>query len=280
MSAKKKLPKLILIIQLSCIYSLIIGEDNQILNQCTNSNDIKILDCKKNSSLISDFLPNYICNCNRFENGEIFSCLKVYVGMAIKGHNLLYNRWIDKENCMKICLNTTVNNGHKFDCKSFEHWHGNCTYSPDSKNSNVQSCASFDGKQKLSRRFFHEKQFKPKLDYCVLSDQTISSAGSDFNSNNAVTYYELTCQRDEILHSTHQIYSTIEENLPTTKSILKIVPSDKYRSNECLFNPCLNGGTCKLDENNLFICLCDKFHSGINCENGKVKHFKKKKDHL
>lgn len=272
MSAKKKLTKLILIIQLFSIFSSTIEIKNQISSQCFNSNDIKILDCKQNSGLIVDYLPNYECNCNRFKNGEIFNCLKVYVGMAIKGHNLLYNRWIDKENCMNICLNTTVNNGHKFNCKSFEHWHGNCTYSPYSNNSNAQSCASFNGKQKISRRYFHEKQFKPKLDYCVLSDQTINSVGSDFNSNNAVTYYELTCQRDVTLDSKHQTYSKMEKKLPTNKSIFNIVPSEKYRSNECSFNPCLNAGTCVLGKNNRFICLCDKFHYGINCENGEIKY--------
>jgi len=33
-----------------------------------------------------------------------------------------------------------------------------------------------------------------KIDYCVLSDMTIMTAGNDFTSNNAVTYYELLCQ--------------------------------------------------------------------------------------
>ncbi|RNA43111.1 uromodulin-like isoform X2 [Brachionus plicatilis] len=213
------------------------------------------------SNTKSNNLPNYICTCSHFERSDTFDCLKVYVGMAIKGHNLLYNRWIDKENCINICLNTTVLNGHKFDCKSFEHWHGNCNQNADSSSSSTQICASFDESHKKTRRTYQKYQSRPKLDYCVLSNQTINSAENDFNSNNAVTYYELTCQTDKDKNTQQKTFSKVY-SLKTTK----LYDFGNYRSNECSFNPCLNGGSCILGKNDRFMCLCDKFHHGINCE--------------
>lgn len=257
---KKKLTTLILIVQV--VNAL--GEYlNPSLSQCPDSNKIKILECKSTRSKKSSFLSNYECRCIHLENGEVFNCLRVYVGMAIKGHNLLYNRWIDKENCMSICLNTTVNNGHKFDCKSFEHWHGNCSQSADPQSPHYQLCASFDRRQKISRRNHQESKNRPKLDYCVLSNQTINSVGPDFNSNNAVTYYELACQRNDRLGSTTQ--KSNEQIFKTTK-LIEFVPRENHRANECSFNPCLNGGTCVLGENDRFKCLCYRFYHGINCE--------------
>jgi hypothetical protein len=157
-------------------------------------------------------------------------CLIVHVGMAIKGSNLMFRQWTGKENCFNLCLNTTIRNGFAFDCRSFEHWHSECPYTQqqhdqsqyangdDGDASTFQStkltqsrkvCASFnnDNEETYSAIIAAKKRSNNnnnnnkrngrsyvKIDYCVLSDMTIMTAGNDFTSNNAVTYYELLCQ--------------------------------------------------------------------------------------
>ena len=49
-------------------------------------------------------------------------------GMAIKGSNLVYKQWISREDCFNLCLKTNRKYGDFFDCKSFEHWHSECSY--------------------------------------------------------------------------------------------------------------------------------------------------------
>ncbi len=41
---------------------------------------------------------------------------------------------------------------------------------------------------------------------------------------------------------------------------------------ECLPDPCLNGGTC-IDGDNSYICSCLPGYDGVNCSNSKLKHF-------
>lgn len=189
------------------------------LDQLNRSNN-KILECNSNFDQIRN-QTNYICKCKYASNvnsyleedanstlslkSQTSDCLLVYVGMAVKGYNLIYRQWISKENCLDLCLSTTRKNGYNFDCKSFEHWHGDCT----SNETSSKVCASFSQNENgLSRRNHRHHNLKhsirnkraiPKLDYCVLSNQTIKSAGTDFAQNNAVTYYELLCQSNSKL---------------------------------------------------------------------------------
>jgi hypothetical protein len=125
-------------------------------------------------------------------------CLTVHVGMAVRGFNLLHRKWINKEHCFELCLKTKIKNGDSFDCHSFEHWHRDC-------NDNENKCASFtnddyDHSEYRRDAFYKEKPIdskikrSPKMDICVLSNQTIKSANKDFLPNNAVTYYEITCK--------------------------------------------------------------------------------------
>lgn len=136
------------------------------------------------------------------------TCLVAYVGMAIKGSNLMYRQWMDKENCFNLCINTTIRNGFNFDCRSFEHWHSKCPYTNIEKENNGSSlnghkvCASFTNNNEQSfnkelsanKNVRREKQNNVKIDYCVLSDQTIVTSGNEFSENNAVTYYEILCE--------------------------------------------------------------------------------------
>ena len=135
-------------------------------------------------------------------------CLVAYVGMAIKGSNLMYRQWMGKENCFNLCINTTIRNGFTFDCRSFEHWHSQCPYTNIPKENNGSSlngrnvCASFTNNNDQSynkglsadKIVRSEKQNNVKIDYCVLSDQTIVTSGNEFSENNAVTYYEILCE--------------------------------------------------------------------------------------
>ena len=139
-------------------------------------------------------------------------CLIVHVGMAIKGYNLMYKQWINKENCFNLCLNTTIRNGFSFDCKSFEHWHSDCgTPSGDpnfggANRTKSAVCATFVSSQDKRRYLTNDmedestsrahltKRASNKIDYCVLSNQTIQMAGKNFAENIAVTYYELLCK--------------------------------------------------------------------------------------
>jgi hypothetical protein len=140
-------------------------------------------------------------------------CLIVHVGMAIKGYNLMYKQWINKENCFNLCLNTTIRNGFSFDCKSFEHWHSDCANpsgDPNFSGANRTKsavCATFVSSQDKRRHFlkndledestnraYSKKRASNKIDYCVLSNQTIQMAGKNFAENIAVTYYELLCK--------------------------------------------------------------------------------------
>ena len=71
-------------------------------------------------------------------------CLIAHVGMAVKGFNLMYRHWVNKENCFNLCINTTIKNGFDFDCRSFEHWHSECasnsaTESPTNSSSSSSS---------------------------------------------------------------------------------------------------------------------------------------------
>lgn len=175
-------------------------------------------------------LPSYRCKCNythienkndcgtNRRNEDSFpvtgDCLVAHVGMAIRGHNLLYRRWVDKENCFNLCQRTRIKNGHSFDCRSFEHWHRDCdsNANPDPNYGNL--CASIDlnsqdknSKAKLeslenkfpfSEEFYKQKRLAAnkrasKTDICVLSNQTIDLAPKEYLPNPAVTYYEVLC---------------------------------------------------------------------------------------
>lgn len=177
------------------------------------------------------FTPLSTSNESEQEDGpssSVNECLVVHVGMAIKGYNLIYRQWINKENCFNLCINTTIKNGFNFDCKSFEHWHADCANQPNdlftkptdsTENSTIipNICASFsndhgylarrthrhhnhqsylaDSLTKLNYYNRETRAAAAKIDYCVLSNQTIRSAGKNFALNNAVTYYELLCKR-------------------------------------------------------------------------------------
>ena len=169
-------------------------------------------------------------------------CLVAYIGMAVKGHNLIYKQWINEENCFNLCLSTTKKNGYDFDCKSFEHWQSDCSSSSSAQQSSStfvprictlmnENAAANDARHQAAfarnhRNHRHHNQNDPylsptapteisflhnmpsvlpalprshravnKIEYCVLSNQSISTAGKDFTENNAVTYYEILCKR-------------------------------------------------------------------------------------
>ena len=151
-------------------------------------------------------------------------CLVAHVGMAINGFNLIYKPWINREHCFNLCLNTNINNGDSFDCRSFEHWKKNCkaqfnTQYDDKNNTHISdlhtNCSSFDDdydlilkKNPSSNNHRHHKNLNEFIshksdkkrtagkssDICVLSDQTIRSPGVEFTPNHGVIYYELLCK--------------------------------------------------------------------------------------
>lgn len=122
-------------------------------------------------------------------------------------------------------MKTTIQNGAQFDCRSFEHWHRDCPYTFEAKNSSFSKfsmdyknstnlnkdvneadeslltssrrCASFNMFDE-SEDFKQEKRerYTKKLGYCVLSNQTMKTAGRSFGPNNKVTYYELLCKSE------------------------------------------------------------------------------------
>ncbi len=162
------------------------------------------------------------------DNSNINECLVAHIGMAVKGYNLIYKQWISEENCFNLCLTTTVLNGHSFDCKSFEHWQ-----TVDSASCNINGNSNTDHSNETVKHFVpricsqgnlvkiqnNKKHFSistgtpnpyyknnkyessyikraivNKIEYCVLSNMTIETAGRDFAENNAVTYYEILCK--------------------------------------------------------------------------------------
>lgn len=130
----------------------------------------------------------------------------------------MYRKWVSKENCFNLCMRTRISNGHSFDCASFEHWHRDCdSRGPDDKENQI--CASFTETERnkqastnqiqYNRNYFKQNRYyykseqktsrynkkrASKTDICVLSNQTISLAGSNFLPNDAVTYYEILCK--------------------------------------------------------------------------------------
>lgn len=185
-----------------------------------------------------DAKPSYRCACKYEKNRakspvvQIDNCIEVHPGMAVKGFNLVYHQWLNKEHCLNLCLKTTIKNGNTFDCVSFEHWHSDCTYEhlfiktttttttlPTTENENnynynsnsnqhhgsnltSKSCNDFTEHNlnlKGTITHLHEKNLKrtksKKIDLCVLSNQTINTAGNHFEFNYAVTYYEILCNR-------------------------------------------------------------------------------------
>lgn len=172
-----------------CFINVNTSEITSSHHECPLSQSAKITQCTRDPDL-----QNYNCEC-KYSDGEALTsnCLIASVGMAVKGYNLIYKQWVNKENCFNLCLGTTVKNGFNFDCKSFEHWHGDCT-----GHTAESPCASFSNDHGLARRNhrhhnLNSKRATTKLDYCVLSNQTIKTAGYDFTENNAVTYYEILC---------------------------------------------------------------------------------------
>ena len=126
-----------------------------------------------------------------------FECLHVYPRMAIEGFNLIYHQWVNKEHCFNLCLKTNTLNGDPFDCKSFEHWHDDC-----SEQSHLTTIASSTGvfnepstidpcKEYSSNK---NKRQARKKNLCVLSNQTIGLSDELFKPNDAVTYYEIACK--------------------------------------------------------------------------------------
>ena len=129
-------------------------------------------------------------------------------GYAIRGHNLIHRQWINKEHCFNLCLITNTKNGDAFNCRSFEHWHRDC--SPINQHDDTSSmCASFTENEEMPEVMhhvhFHHNRMRTKraakLDICVLSNQTIKSSGDEFAPNNAITYYELICNKPTIYMS-------------------------------------------------------------------------------
>lgn len=141
---------------------------------------------------------------------------------------MLYRQWTDKETCFNMCLRTTIRNGAQFDCRSFEHWHRNCPETASHSQSSSSSSASLDAAGYVNSSISGENSTSPtttaktcasfnmydddddvrrekrerfpnKLGYCVLSNQTMKTAGRSFGPNNKVTYYELLCKRKMML---------------------------------------------------------------------------------
>lgn len=123
----------------------------------------------------------------------------------MQGHNDLFHQWTDKETCFNLCLKTTVRNGAKFNCQSFEHWHRDCPEAAATNTTELagvvgeagsKTCASFnmvEDHDETSKRAKNQRS-PAKLGFCVLSNQTMRGAGGLFAPNNKVTYYELLCK--------------------------------------------------------------------------------------
>jgi hypothetical protein len=109
-------------------------------------------------------------------------CVEIHTGMAVRGFNLIYHKWTNKDDCFNQCLNVRIENGFNFDCQSFEHWHTDCPYDNFSHSSNI-SCSSLSIESGKNKAF----------DLCVLSNKTIKSALGFFAPNYGVTYYEVLC---------------------------------------------------------------------------------------
>lgn len=136
--------------------------------------------------------------------------------MAIRGSNLIHRQWHGKENCFNLCLQTNIKNGDPFNCKSFEHWHREC--SPTNTNDD-QICASFaENDHLVHRNHLHHNKRAVKMDICVLSNQTIKTSGGDFVPNNVVTYYELICDKPVVSLET-------KSNKPSTTSFSSSISS-------------------------------------------------------
>ncbi len=214
-------------------------------------------------------------------------CLNVHVGYAIRGHNLIHRQWVNKEHCFNLCLTTNTNNGDSFNCRSFEHWHRDC--GPTQNDDSI--CASFNENEEFpmepTKHHYKNKKRKQraaKLDICVLSNQTIKSSGEYFAPNNAVTYYELACNKpmlSEYLPTT-KTTTTAAKSMPNIElttaevitSITKNIDNSFNNQNDsilaskkCKFNPCLNDGACMLIDTQRFTCLCKDFFYGVYCEN-------------
>ena len=57
----------------------------------------------------------------------------------------------------------------------------------------------------------------------------------------------------------------MDTNVPNMKLLIMFLTD----VNECVDEPCKNGGTC-IDEFNEYICNCASGYTGINCETGKL----------
>jgi hypothetical protein len=111
-----------------------------------------------------------VINANNKNPNSVKECLVAYMGMAIKGHNLVFKQWVSEDHCLNLCLSTSKRNGLAFDCKSFEHWQTDCSLFQSSPASNETTnvprlCAAsahqhqgHDKTQVLSHRF-HQDAF-------------------------------------------------------------------------------------------------------------------------
>jgi hypothetical protein len=247
----------------------------------------------------------YRCSCKYKQNEnteiilneiEITQCLEVHLGMAVKGHNLVYHQWINKEHCFNLCLKTNKKHGDTFDCKSFEHWHTECTYentfssttTDNDQTSNlnitkkIKPCTEY---LNLNSNFhIHENKYKrrtKKIDLCVLSNQTIISAGTEFTFNHGVTYYEILCNKLTTNENSGKKYNqkVLNDEYPEIKNKLTTDetarPLVTFNNNyeKCVFNPCLNNSTCLYDKKSRFICLCDERFYGIYCQQVGIENY-------
>lgn len=291
-----------------CVCKYSESDDNSCKNlNLKNKNSIQ----KSNETIldIEKFKPKDPLSIQSINN----ECLNVHVGMAIRGHNLLHRQWINKEHCFNLCLTTNIKNGHLFNCRSFEHWHRDCN--PSNQHDQHDSiCASFIENEENTDlhhafHYHHNKKNRAvKLDICVLSNQTVKTSGDDFAPNNAVTYYELICNKPvvhidstratkltktaikqnvtQMVTSTQQLNITLtsvhvelsRKNKNHTKKFENSLPKEDLilASKKCKFNPCLNDGACLLIEAERFTCLCKDFFYGVYCENSKELIFIKK----
>jgi hypothetical protein len=187
------------------------------LSKCILLSDVKkeIINCKlyaSNNSRKSSNTLMYRCDCRYLiqqkpddfdekhlkhieieclNKTEILApnCVEIHTGMAINGYNLIYHKWTDRDTCFNKCLNVKVENGFRFDCKSFEHWHTNCPY--DNNRDNMINKSNGN----CSKLSIESEKNSPinALDLCVLSNQTIGSEHGRFAPNYGVTYYEKLC---------------------------------------------------------------------------------------